>query len=289
VRYERDATFGGTIHAPVSAGIMSARLSCRLFCVIPTLVMRVWPTSSHRSAAELRPRCHRRTIGIVKYVVAVCVVAVGLLFPTFCLATDLGPLTPGTITDTGGSDPWTNPNNAKTTNATYATWDEVVSNSDNLDATNYGFTVPAGATINGITVVVRGHVQDSAFDSSHFNTVQLIKGGTAQGSNLSASQSLGSSDQNFTFGSASNLWGLTLSASDVNGSTFGVRVNFNDIDNNAPPTSIDSIIITVTYTAAAGTTPVPDLPTWGMFILLPAGFYWLHRHGLFSFEAVRLR
>jgi len=79
--------------------------------------------------------------------------------------------TPGTVTASAycwtGPPPanggnWTNPNNLKTQDGNYATctWTYngyMWANDHPLILSNFGFTIPTGATISGISVRVRGH------------------------------------------------------------------------------------------------------------------------------------
>lgn len=61
-----------------------------------------------------------------------------------------GKIFPGTAESLAGSGTdWTNPNNAKTANSIYATCN-TQDGSDFLLVSNFGFNVPATATINGI-------------------------------------------------------------------------------------------------------------------------------------------
>ena len=168
-----------------------------------------------------------------------------------------GPLNPGTMANAaaaGGSD-WTNPNNAKTTNSSYATWqspDGSADTSNYLDATNFGFSIPASAvSIDGITVAVVRKA-DSAFDIVD-NKLQLIKGGTAQGTDKKSASTWPTSDATATYGGAADLWALTFTYSDINASDFGVRLQvITGMASNVTTASVDSFAITINYTAASG-------------------------------------
>src|SRR5260221_361993 len=91
-----------------------------------------------------------------------------------------GPLYPGTLANNGGSYAWSNPSNAASVNTTYASvFVPSKSNSNELKATNFGFTVPSGAAIVGIVVEAMGVYGSSIKDQE----VRLIKGGAILGSN----------------------------------------------------------------------------------------------------------
>lgn len=57
-----------------------------------------------------------------------------------------------------------------------------------------------------------------------FNSVKLVKGGTISG-NEKATGAVTTTDAYYTFGGAADLWGVTLTDTDVNASTFGVVVS----------------------------------------------------------------
>jgi len=120
-----------------------------------------------------------------------------------------------------------------------------------LKATNFGFAIPGGATIDGVECIWRGQM------SSGTGTVveaKLVKGGTISGTDQSASETFsGGGYADVTIGSSSNLWGTTLSDSDVNGSTFGCVLRGND-GGGIDTYLIDVVKMTVHYTEASGLT-----------------------------------
>lgn len=80
-----------------------------------------------------------------------------VFLPIPVFATTSGPNSAGTgANDTSfGSLAWTNPANATSSNNVYATRALSSSTDSNyLKATNFGFSIPSGATINGITVEI---------------------------------------------------------------------------------------------------------------------------------------
>ena len=93
-----------------------------------------------------------------------------------------------------------------------------------LQGTNYGFDIPADATINGITVDINRYITSTSngFD----RVVQLLKNGTLTGDNLAAlSTGWPNSEEIATYGGASNLWGATLTPADINNPNFGVALS----------------------------------------------------------------
>src|SRR5207344_2701405 len=101
---------------------------------------------------------------------------------TSVLAATSGPRYPGT---TSGVSPWTNTNYIGADDTNYATYVIPTSGSSSaITGTNYGFTIPAGSTINGITVEIsRASSANTLGFSINDVTVRLL-GGTVAGTNL---------------------------------------------------------------------------------------------------------
>lgn len=147
---------------------------------------------------------------------------------------------------------WTNPARITANDLSYAT--SVAGSSGFqqtwvLYGTTFGFAIPAGATILGITATVRGKVgtTGNADDNNSFEGVFLTKNGTDPiGSNKGTGGVVFTNTAaDYTYGSSSDLWGTTWTPTEVNASTFGLfwsaRVKSFDT------LSIDSFTLTVTY------------------------------------------
>ena len=84
------------------------------------------------------------------------------------------------------------------------------------------------------------------------NTVELLRGGSPVGSNkadVNAWPSL--TDAATTYGGASDLWGTTWTAAQVNGSDFGVRIIADEISGTDSVTArVDHVTVTIDYTPA---------------------------------------
>jgi hypothetical protein len=115
---------------------------------------------------------------------------------------------------------------------------------DTLDLTNFGFTIPGAAVINGITVEVKFAGTSAGDDGVR---VQLLKGGsptTAFQDILAISGQSDCSNSAFrTVGSPADLWGTTWTASDINAANFGVRLT----KLGTGTSYVDSVRITVEY------------------------------------------
>jgi hypothetical protein len=150
----------------------------------------------------------------------------------------------------GGTTAWSDATNiVGDTNTTAATVGLSVNGntSQRLRGTNFGFDIPVGATINGVTVKVEA---SSGSNSRHYwNSVQLLKGGVESGENLSDGTAINSKAIK-TFGGATVLWQNTLAPSDINALNFGASIKIIRNNNNATTTSVFRVIIEVDYTEA---------------------------------------
>jgi len=161
---------------------------------------------------------------------------------------------------TGSGVGWTGPTNIATTNAVYATQSvAALNNSTDLSTSTLGFSIPAGATINGIQVDVVRHA--SAVTSLDFADtigsglprVSISKvAGTRTGTPKTEGTQWGTTDATTTFGSGADLWGTTWTSTEINATGFGAVISCENTNGALARTaSIDSILITVTYTPAA--------------------------------------
>ena len=169
---------------------------------------------------------------------------------------------PPTVVDDSsvGTQVWTIPSAAASSDNSYATASSRSSNIDThwLKATGFGFTIPAGSTINGITVTVerKAAAASSAYDYSP----RLIKAGTILAttdkcSNTTCATALPASDAQRTWGNAIDLWSNTWSYTDINSANFGVA--YRARISTATTVSVDAISITVDYTPPLSPTPTP--------------------------------
>ena len=151
--------------------------------------------------------------------------------------------------DLGGGDvPWVIPENAATSDdvRTTATFVAIDQTSGALAGTQWGFSVPAAATITGIIVEVERSslTANVAQDLS----IYLTKNGSATvGLNKSVAPLWPTTDAYQSYGGASDLWGTTWTAAEVNATTFGTLLSA--FANDAGTARIDHVRITVHYTA----------------------------------------
>ena len=146
---------------------------------------------------------------------------------------------------TVGTINWDTPSNASASDDTRASAILLITEvSKYLKATNFGFSIPTGSTIRGIVVEVE---KSSALAStSEDNSVKIVQDGTIGGTEQKIAGAWGTSDAYSTYGSATDLWGLTWTAEQINASNFGVVIA---ADATAAATArIDHIRITIHYT-----------------------------------------
>lgn len=173
-----------------------------------------------------------------------------------------GPNAPGTMADDAavGTKAWTNPGDVASSNNVYATANSGGETTHYLKCTNFGFAIPGGSTINGVSVSIERKANRSTSGRyAKDATVSLVKGGTVSGNNKAATGTFyPTTDTVASYGSSADLWGLTLTDTDINASTFGVVLSADIADDVTSTTaSIDLITITITYTAGAGGLSIP--------------------------------
>lgn len=166
-----------------------------------------------------------------------------------------GPNSPGTLANdaTVGTVAWTNPGNAAASDNVYATAAITGPDFTNyLKATNFGFTIPTGVTINGITVDTE--MKRDAVDIRNVYA-KIVKGGVIGTTNLASNNvtDIQTTDTYKTYGSSANLWGLTWTAADINASNFGFVISSQSQNGSSGSVYIDHIRISVTYTLNAPT------------------------------------
>ena len=163
---------------------------------------------------------------------------------------------PGTMADdaTVGTVAWSNPDNAKVSDNAYATYTTTFTTRTThyLKATNFGFSIPTGATINGILVEVeRKYSGNGVADGPLGNAI--IK---ADGTLTSGASYVGwsTTEQYDSYGGSTDLWGETWTAEDINDVDFGFAmyavINGN-FDSGGATASVDHIRTTIYYTAGA--------------------------------------
>jgi len=122
-------------------------------------------------------------------------------------------------------------------------------NSNYLQGTNYGFTLPAGVVVDGIEVTINR--KTSAVNAGRItkdNVVSLVKAGVIVGNNKATTTAWTTSLTTATYGSPTDKWGTTWTAADINATNFGAVISANA--NNSLTAYVDYIQIKIYYTPA---------------------------------------
>lgn len=143
-----------------------------------------------------------------------------------------------------GAVDWTTASNAGVSDNAYATSGLLLGQlSRYLKATNFNFNIPADATVRGITLSLEHST--NTLNATHDNSVRLVKGGTISGDDKASASLWPTTDATATYGSATDLWGLSWTPSDINSSDFGVVASA--IADLAGTAQIDHVQLTVDY------------------------------------------
>jgi len=156
------------------------------------------------------------------------------------------PDTMGLEDYTKGDVNWSNPDNAKVSDDTYATVTLSSQRSHYLKATNFGFNIPSNATITSIIPIVEA--KTASGEVNIFTNV--VKAGTIL---TIQSQGLAFNTTESTQNVGAGLWFSSWTPSDINNSGFGVAVAIKQYSTDT--ISVDSIKIKVKYSIPDGGTP----------------------------------
>lgn len=151
-----------------------------------------------------------------------------------------------------GTVVWSSPGNAAgITNGTYATATGLDNTSSQyLFATNYGFSIPVNATIDGV-VVSPTRKCSNAGNLSRDTNVFLIVNGVIGTANRATATAYTTSDITEDHGGSTDKWGAALTPAIVNSSNFGTVFSSYKISaGGGVNITVDAIRITVYYTEA---------------------------------------
>lgn len=168
-----------------------------------------------------------------------------------------GPLYPSTAANVSvGANAWVTPANGEVTDGvfTVSTQGTPGSGSDKLQLTNFGFALPSYAVIDGffVEIEVKSVNAATAF-------IGLLKASAATGTAKSdfpvpATTVWPATEAWLPYGGATDLWGATLTPTDVNGSGFGIWLQAQNTHAGGTA-SVDSVRITIYWHAAPTNIP----------------------------------
>ncbi len=171
---------------------------------------------------------------------------------------------PSACTSVSGSGlDWSKPSRAQASDNSYATAAATLSlfgSTDYLKCTGYDFSsIPANATINGITVNVERNV-NGLLGGAQDAAVRVVKAGAIGTTDRSTSTAYTTSDVTEAHGGSADLWGTTWTPADIQNANFGAAFAASIPLAVATTVSVDYISITVDYSLAIACTPPPNTP-----------------------------
>ena len=186
-----------------------------------------------------------------------------------------GPNFAGAGANNGTGTAWLTPGNITANDANMATASVTAggigttnATTQALRATNFGFSIPAAATIQGITARISRLRNNATLGNVTDNSIMLLKAGSTAGSNLAIAASWPTTEAFNDYGGAANLWGTSWTPADINNNTgFGVSIvaNLAAAFFSSTTGSINYVQVTITYslpgtlewyTVASGGSPV---------------------------------
>ena len=200
----------------------------------------------------------RLRAGMVAALMLASVVIPAIIISPPAAAATQGPLGPALGADNSGvgTVSWSGPTNIYASDSTYASQSLSASAVGHyLFATNFGFSVPSGSTINGIQVDVQKYATTASKNSMEDNSVKIIQSGAATGTEHATTSVWPTSSSYVTYGSGSDLWGTSWTAAQVDASNFGIAISAKNVPSGAGSSAltayVDYVRITVTYTPVA--------------------------------------
>lgn len=140
---------------------------------------------------------------------------------------------------------WTSPDNVFTSNDTYST--SAANQTDYQRWRGFGFSIPTGATINGVEVTIEGKNNGATANGLRVG----ISGNSGSSySSAKTTTDFTSTDTTKTLGDSSDLWGLSLTPSSFNSDAFYLRAQLST--NSSDLVDVDHIQAKVYYTTSSG-------------------------------------
>jgi MSHA biogenesis protein MshQ len=187
--------------------------------------------------------------------VFLCCLALAGINVNTAYAINTGFQDPSTCTSVNRGGPgWNNTTRAQSNNGSYATVSVDGTTSDYLECYGYGFNIPTGATINGITVRIQRFSSSTGNGGSRDAYVYLMQNGTIS---TAVNRALATSYDNSAtaastvdYGSGSDLWGTSWTVANINSGNFGVAFAATKPSaiGGAQTISVDYIDVAVDYT-----------------------------------------
>ena len=137
-----------------------------------------------------------------------------------------GFLSPGTAASDAavGDQAWANPDNIKVSDDTYSDgggFHAIPWTTQYIKGTNFSNTIPTDATILGIEVKIE-HLGDFTGEIRDIIVRLVDEAGTVVGDNKKTATLWTTTEEIFTYGGSSDLWGISWTPAKVNHANFGV-------------------------------------------------------------------
>lgn len=155
----------------------------------------------------------------------------------------------------GGGANWTAPESAESSDNLYASASVDGTITDPLQCVNFGFDIPATATIVGIEVRIERKSNSAANGGSRDNSLFLVKSGVAVGLTRATATAYTTADTVETHGGPADLWGAIWTPADINDANFGAVFTATKASaaGGAHSITVDQIQITVYYDTSSQT------------------------------------
>lgn len=196
---------------------------------------------------------------------------------------EYGPTVCTTGTDAGGPGvAWTNPANVTDTGSNYATVTVPVGNvSHILEAGGFGFSIPAGTSINGVQVSAKlaatGGLGGAGAGLGAYVNFALFNASTGYFGAKARNANLGSSPVSMSIGGPNDNWAGTLNPNNLNGADFFVFVQLINGGNGNTITATAQIN-DLRVTIFAGLVPTATPTGSGTFSAIN-GFTYVYAYG----------
>jgi hypothetical protein len=147
---------------------------------------------------------------------------------------------------------WADPNYIKADDNNYADGSLSIGTpiSYRLKATNFGFSLPAGATIDGILVEIGRYEEHTALNVKDYRVQLLDADGNLAGDNKADTvNEWPLSEETASYGGSSDTWNASPTKAMVEDSDFGVVLSVNGSFSGYLSAFVDFIRMTIYYTA----------------------------------------
>ncbi len=160
----------------------------------------------------------------------------------------------GNISISGGDHNWSNSSDARTSNndRAYVLITSSSNISNYLRATDFDFSIPNDALINGITVVIERSEGGQNPSKIRDYSVRLVKNDNVVGDNKAKTGiDWPLSDGTENYGGVGDLWGESWTANEINSNKFGVALSVGRNSGGDEYARVDAISISVNYSLSS--------------------------------------